>query len=128
MFSLTFIFSIIFGLIFNYLNRDISSTIWFAFTFSIFYSLFSINNYTKYSTKVMCEEISNKDIIIGIQKIMKTLHWSMLKNDSEQVIFKSSLVRTLWREYLVVNINENSLELVGSKLFVEKLIKRIKVL
>lgn len=127
MFSLTFIFSIIFGQIFNYLNRDISSNIWFAFTFSIFYSFFSIKQYTKYSTKIMCQEITNKDIIIEIQKIMKKLHWAMVKNDSEQIIFKSSLVRTLWREYLVVNISENSLELVGSKLFVEKLIKKIKI-
>lgn len=128
MFSLTFIFSIIFDLIFNDLNRDISSTIWFTLTFSIFYSFFTIKKYTKYSTKVMCEDITNKDIIIEIQKTLEKLHWTMVKNDSEQIIFKSSLVRTLWREYLVVNINENSLELVGSKLYVEKLIKRIKVL
>ncbi|MBU3130190.1 hypothetical protein [Clostridium tagluense] len=127
MFSLTFVLSIMVSLIFNHLNRDISSTIWFTFIFSISYSFFSIEKYTKYSTKIMCEEITNKDIIIEIQKIMEKLHWSMVKNDSEQIIFKSSVVRTLWREYLVVTINQNGLELVGSKYFVEKLIKKIKV-
>ena len=127
MFILTFVFRMMLSLIFKHLNSDSSSTIWFILTFSIFYSLFNIKNYTKYSTKVICEAITNNDIIIEIQKIMKKLHWSMVKNDSEQIIFKSSVVRTLWREYLVVTINENSLELVGSKYFVEKLIKKLKV-
>ncbi|MGH4118135.1 hypothetical protein [Clostridium sp.] len=127
MFSMTYIFSIMVNLILNHLNRNISSTLWFTFTFSIFYSFLNMDNYTKYSTKVICEEITNKDIIIEIQKIMKKLHWSMVKNDSEQIIFKSSVIRTLWREYLVVTINENSLELVGSKFFLKRLIKKIIV-
>lgn len=126
MFCVTFVFRMMLSLIFNNLNRENSSPLWFVLTFSIFYSLFSVNNYTKYSTEVLCEEITNNDMITEIQKIMKKMHWSMVKNDSEQIIFKSSLVITLWREYLVVTINENSLKLVGSKFFVEKLIKKIK--
>jgi hypothetical protein len=59
---------------------------------------------------------------------MKKWHWSMVKNDSVQMIFKASLViSAVWREYLAVTINQNGLGLIGSQCFVEKLVRRIKV-
>lgn len=82
-----------FSIILNYLSIgiDISLTMWFSFAYSVTYSLLNIEKYTKYSTKVMFEQISSKDILIEIQKIMENMQWSIVKKDSKQIIFKSSL-------------------------------------
>jgi len=106
-------------------NMNLTSMLIYTFSFSIVYSLLSLKNYKKFTTKVIYEDIINKDIAVEVQRIMKKMHWSMIKNDNKCMVFKSSLWVTLWREYLEVTVNVNDLELVGPKYYVEKLVKRL---
>jgi hypothetical protein len=135
-FSATFIFAFLGGLTsfliinkgFNHLFRNIGfiHLSFYPFGIAFWFSLISMYRYEKYSAKVMYEDIINKDVTVEIQKVMKKMHWSVKQKDSKQIIFKSRVVTTFWMEYLEVTINENDLELVGPKYYVEKLVKKLK--
>ncbi|BDR67161.1 hypothetical protein K144312032_13890 [Clostridium tetani] len=91
--------------------------------FATFYGLLSIRDYVECSKEIMYNNLSKEDIIGQIQEIMQNENWDAEKISEEQMIFKVPLFKTFRREYLVVNIYENSLEIVGSKRFVKGLIK-----
>lgn len=67
-FSVLFVLSIMVNLIFNPRNINITSILVTALVYSITSSFFTFNDYTKYSTKFIYEDIANKDIIIEVQK------------------------------------------------------------
>ncbi|CDI49553.1 hypothetical protein BN906_01556 [Clostridium tetani 12124569] len=91
--------------------------------FATFYGLLSIRDYVECSKEIMYNNLSKEDIIGQIQEIMQNENWDAEKISEEQMIFKVPLFKTFRREYLVVNIYENSLKIVGSKRFVKGLIK-----
>gem|GEM_PF-3407980 len=131
MFCATFVLSTIIGVIVSkilYMQKHINLSELFIFVcaLSIGSSIGYLKRYKKYTTKIMYEEVIDKDILIELQKIMKKMHWSIKKNDSEQIIFKSCIFITFLTEYLAVTINKNELELVGPEYYVEKIIKKLK--
>lgn len=108
------------------LNNLPRPTNYFYITFfSFLYSLLSVKNFKKYATKVMYEDMINKEVVVQIEKIMKKMHWSMIKKNNAGMVFKSTVLVVSWKEYLQVTINENDLGLVGPKYFVERLIKKL---
>ena len=131
MFCVTFLFSIIIGVIlpkilYSHNHINLSDLFIFAFAISIGSSIGYLKRYKKYTTKIMYEKVIDKDIIIELQKIMKKMHWSIKKNNSKQIIFKSSIFMTFLIEYLAVTINKNDLELVGPQYYVEKVVRKLK--
>ena len=89
-------------------------------------SMVGLEQYKKYAIKVMNEEIIKEEIISEVQKIMKKKHWSVKKKDDDEIIFKSSLFKALWQEYVTLTISENSVELTGPRVFVESIVKKLK--
>lgn len=92
MFCVTFLFSIIIGVIlpkilYSHNHINLSDLFIFAFAISIGSSIGYLKRYKKHTTKIMYEEVIDKDIIIELQKIMKKMHWSIKKNNSKQIIF-----------------------------------------
>ncbi|HEY8893159.1 MAG TPA: hypothetical protein VIM70_23305 [Clostridium sp.] len=51
----------------------------FGCALSIGSSIGYLKRYKKYTTKIIYEEVVDKDIIIELQKIMKKMHWSIKK-------------------------------------------------
>ena len=70
-------------------------------------SMVGLEQYKKYAIKVMNEEIIKEEIISEVQKIMKKKHWSVKKKDDDEIIFKSSLFKALWQEYVTLTIAWN---------------------
>jgi len=131
MFCATFVLFIIIDVIvskilYSQKNINLSELFIFACALSIGSSIGYLKRYKKYTTKIIYEEVIDKDIIIELQKIMKKMHWSIKKDNSEQIIFKSCIFITFLTEYLAVTINKNDLELVGPEYYVEKVAKRLK--
>ena len=85
------------------------------------------NRYKKYAAKILYKDVIDKELLIELQKIMKKMHWSMKKDGSEKMIFKSSVFLTYLTEYIVVTINKDYLELVGPQCYVEKVVKKLNV-
>lgn len=107
MFCVTFLFFIIIGVIlpkilYPYKHIKLSDLFIFTCAISIGSSIGYLKRYKKYTTKIMYEEVIDKDIIIKLQQIMKKMHWSIKKKDSKHIIFKSSIFMTLLIEYLEV--------------------------
>lgn len=94
--------------------------------FATLYSLMSIRDYVECSKEIMYNDLSKEDMVEQIQEIMQNENWDVEKISEEQMIFKVPLFKTFRREYLVANIHENSLEIVGSRRFVKFLIKENK--
>lgn len=57
---------------------------------------------------------------------MKDMHWSIKDINSKHMVFKSSALRTSITEYLIMNVDENSLELSGPKYYVEEVVRRLR--
>ena len=85
------------------------------------------NRHKKYAAKILYKDVIDKELLIELQKIMKKMHWSMKKDRSEKMIFKSSVFLTYLTEYIVVTINKDYLELVGPQCYVEKVVKKLNV-
>lgn len=83
-------------------------------------------NSKKCSKKIIFEDITNENPVIKLQKVMKSMHWSIQNENREKIVFKSSLLRTFITEYIIVNINENSLELLGPEQYIKQVIKKIR--
>jgi hypothetical protein len=83
-------------------------------------------DYKKCSEKIILEEVSDSDIVVKLQEIMKNMHWSIKSIDNEQMIFKSSALITFLAEYLIINTNKNSLEFEGPEYYVEKVIEKLQ--
>ncbi|GAA0725888.1 hypothetical protein GCM10008905_21920 [Clostridium malenominatum] len=116
----TFLCSSVLSLFFGPIRQNTSGKISFVITFSLFYSLFATGHYKKHRLEIPCGE-NNEEMIFKIEKVMKDSHWSIIKRDEKQIVFKSSLFKTIWREYLTININEKNLEIIGYKQFLEHL-------
>lgn len=122
-FGKTIIATMILKLIYNLFNISFPMDSKGILMFATFYGLLSIRDYVECSKEIMYNNLSKEDIIGQIQEIMQNENWDAEKISEEQMIFKVPLFKTFRREYLVVNIYENSLEIVGSKRFVKGLIK-----
>ncbi|MFL0197237.1 hypothetical protein ACJDU8_16975 [Clostridium sp. WILCCON 0269] len=97
-----------------------------AFSISLGSSVGYFKRYKKYSTKIMFKEISNENIVVELQEIMKNMHWSIQNINSNHMVFKSSPLRTFLTEYLIMNINDSTVELTGPQYYVEKILERLQ--
>lgn len=95
------------------------------FIFSISSCIGYWQRYKKYTTKIIYEGSTDKDMIFKLKKIMKKMHWSIKKNDNEQMIFKSSMFITLLTEHLSVTINKNDMKLAGPEYYVRKVVIKL---
>lgn len=123
-FIIAFLCSSMLSLLFQSMNQEASRRISFAITFSLSYSLFATGNYKEDRLELNCEG-EKEEIILKIEEIMKKSRWSIVEKNENQIVFKSSLFKTVWREYLTININENNLEIIGYKQFLEYLKEKI---
>jgi len=121
----TIISSIVLGNLERYTVTDLN--IVFTFSFSLTYSLFNINNYTKYSIKIMNNEVEDRNLIVNLYEIMKKMHWLLEYHNDKQIVFKSRLYQSPWREYLVINIRDNDIEIIGCKYYLQKVLKKAGV-
>ena len=130
MFCVTFVWTTLACVIITkvfYPLRDTNFYILFYIPFftSIGFSLGYWQRYKKYTTKIIYDGPTDKDMIFKLQKIMKKMHWSIKKNDNEQMIFKSSVFITLLIEHLSVTINKSDLRLEGPEYYVKKVVNKL---
>ncbi|GAA0725814.1 hypothetical protein GCM10008905_21770 [Clostridium malenominatum] len=112
------------ALFFQSIRENFSGKMISLLAFSFSYSLFSIHYHKENRMEITCEE-KNEEMLSKVEDAMKKIHWSIVRRDEKHIIFKSSLIRTLWREYLTININENGLEIIGAKQFLRCLKEEI---
>jgi len=132
MFLISFIFfALIYIIISKLLRYDEKFTldydyILFPFALAAGSTIGYYKNSKKCSKKIIFEGITNENPVIKLKKVMKSIHWSIQNENHEKIVFKSSLLRTFITEHIIVNINENSLELLGPKQYVEKIVKKLQ--
>ncbi len=131
MFCITFIVvTLIYIIIDKFLYPNDKSTLsekaLSLFFISLISSIDYFKRYKKYSEKIMFEELSNTGIIVKLHEIMKRMHWSLQNTNSNQIVFRSSVFRTFLTEHFIINIEKNSLELIGPKYYVKKVSEKLR--
>ena len=91
-------------------------------------ALINMDKYIKYSIKIEYDAISYEELKSKLQKTMKKGRWNIIKNENNQIVFKSSFWGTILPEYITININENNFEIIGYQLYVEMIVKKLKKL
>lgn len=101
-----------------------SVTVYMAF--SIFWALFNTSKYRKIDMEFSKKDYGKKDLLEKVKNILASMRLKVEKENSNEIVFRSSLVSPLLFQRVFVRIEADKLRLSGASYFLERVADRLK--
>lgn len=92
--------------------------------FTIIWCMINTFRYIK-KTQTISQDINEEAeaLFLEIKNRLKKMKWKVERENTFVIIFKSPIIKTIWKETFKLEIIESSVRVIGSKLYVEKVLK-----
>lgn len=101
-----------------------SITVYMAF--SIFWAAFNTSKYRKVEIEYSKKDYSQKDLLVKVRNILASMQLKVEKENSNEIVFRSSLVSPLLFQRVFVRIEADKLRLSGANYFLERVADKLK--
>lgn len=95
-------------------------------SFSIFWALFNTPKYRKIDMEFSKKDYGQKDLSVKVKNILTSMRLKVEKENSNEIVFRSSLVSPLLFQRVFVRIEADKLRLSGANYFLERVADRLK--
>ena len=131
-----FVFGLLFVIIFDIIRtHHVTKSIGFylyrlniysLLGFIIIWCLFSTSRYMK-KIQIISQDSGEEAeaLFMEIKNELLKMKWKITKEDSFTVFLKLPLIKSVWKEELRLELVVNSIKISGSKIYVEKVLKKV---